>query len=236
MERDGNGPEPDLTEPAPSRWITVSLEDANRADMLLRQAHIAKTRGEADRSSHMVAEAYQQFPHYPAAILAYVDELLDRGRAGDAVRILDEAVATTPPNLALEDKRAELVLRTRYRAPIDLDEAKANYASGKTALWLSVLLPGLGHMAMENYQRGAWIMAAWLVGIGGVFLVPNGVPGLAGVLSPHAKVPFNPLVLLPILIALAAFAVAVSEMSHIAKQTETLRPTHPVPPENLPFE
>lgn len=236
MERDGDGPEPDLTEPTPTKWVTVSPDDANRADTLLRQAHIAKTRGEVDRASHMVAEAYQQFPYYPGAIMAYVDELLERGRAGDARRILDHAVATTPPNLALEDKRAELVLRTLYRAPIDLEEAKAGYASAKTALWLSVLLPGLGHMAMENYPRGAGIMAAWLLGIGGVFLVPNGVPGLAGVLNPHAKVPFNPLVLLPMLFALAAFAVAVSEMSQVAKQTETLRPTHPVPPDNLPFE
>jgi hypothetical protein len=136
----------------------------------------------------------------------------------------------------MDDKRAELVLRTLYRPPLDLEEAKAGYASAKTALWLSILLPGLGHMAMENYQKGAWIMAAWLVGIGGVFLVPNGVTGLAGVLSPRAHVPFNPLVLLPMLIAFGAFASAVAEMSQAAKQTESFKPTHPVPPVDKPFE
>ena len=250
MERDGNGPEPDLSagltapvaveavpEPAP-RWVTTSLEAANQADNLLRQAHVSKMRGEGERSSHLIAEVYQQAPNYAPAVLGYVDELLVRGKAGDAVRILEEAIATSPPSLQLDDKRAELILRTRFRESdyYDPADAKANYASAKIAVMLSVFVPGLGHIALEKYNRGAVIMAGWLLGVGGIFLVPGGAKGFEGLMNPKAHVPFNPLVLLPMAIAVVAFAVGITETSQEAKKSTTIRPDRPVPPVDKPFE
>ncbi|MES1227467.1 MAG: hypothetical protein ABUL72_02290 [Armatimonadota bacterium] len=234
-----NEPEPEVgSEPELiTRWVTTSMEEANRADNLLRQAHITKTRGEVERASHLVAEVYQQAPYYPPAVLAYVDELLSRGKAGDAIRILEGAIASSPPSLALEDKRAELVLRTRYRESdyFDPADAKENYASAKTAVALSIMLPGLGHMANEKFVKGGVLMAMWIVGVGGVFLVPDGLKGLGGLLDRHIHAPFNPLVLVPLLLALTALAIAVAETSMTAKKATTIRPEHPVPPVDKPF-
>lgn len=210
----------------------------DQAERMLREANLAKMRGDARKYSELLDQAKATAPNSVAIWHAVGDDYRDRRRLADAKTAYEKALAIEPENVTIDRKRAECILEmTAFSfeslAASDFESA----SSGRIAAILSFFVAGLGQIVTGQPVKGAWMMAGWLLGWFAAWLIPNGMSGLMGVfgLSRDAAA-FSGVVLLPIALAVSCHLWSISDALVKAKSYAKKPVAKPIPPVDKDFE
>lgn len=235
MELNATGPESDLEPIAkPSPEALAELEP------ILRRLRLYQSRGDRDAFRKTLDEAIAVAPGAPDVLLAQAQELIDRYKPADAAKLLKHALVTYPQHPELESLYGDCVLRAAGQSwgsgsMSDLEVV----ARGKTAVVLSALVPGLGHIVLGHFLTGGVIFLVFVLSIVWMMLIPNGLSGLLRTVSGGgggSAADLNPTVFLPLFLALGTYLGTMASLNAQAKRiTPTTKP-RPVPPVEKDFE
>jgi tetratricopeptide (TPR) repeat protein len=194
------------------------------------------SRGDREGAERLLAEALGVDPESSLAHETRGDLLLERRQTRGALEAFQRAVESDATNVSAERKLAETALAIKMASSPELfmEAADDVFASGKSAVVLSFLLPGLGQFVSGEQTKGTAMFAVWILGVVGAFLVPDGLAGLASLVGGKGPA-FNPLVLLPLFLAVAAWLAAIGDASGRAKTLEPVRIERPRPPVDKEF-
>lgn len=228
-------PEPEETLPSPP-----SPEELDKAERLIREARLLKMRGNKTAAGKLIEEALEVAPGAPIILEAVADDLIERRQIRAAMQIYKRALQIEPTNASIERKYAECVLGSAQS--FDFSGARSDTidaASGKIALLLSVIVPGLGQIVTGATSLGVGLMAGWLAGWGIAWLIPGGMQGVLGLFGVRGSGPtpeFNGAVLFPLMIAAVCHLWAIFDAAGKAGKHERKRIERPVPPVDKDFE
>jgi hypothetical protein len=231
MDEHAAGPEPDR--------VISDQAAVERAEGLLRHAHVLRLRGDRAGAARLLEEAIAVAPGSVMVLEAQADDLADRRKFAEARDVYAKALEVLPKHPAIERKYAEVVLRQA--------EAQLPYASGPSVIEetaysragaiLSVFLPGLGQIVTGHRNLGLALLIGWIAGWTWAILVPDGIRGLAGLIGlARDAPPPNPLVFLPLLLAAVCHLWAISDAVARAKRSERRKIERPRPPVDKDFE
>jgi tetratricopeptide (TPR) repeat protein len=160
---------------------TPSPADIEKAENLLRHAHIARERGDKVKADALLKEAQEAAPDSSMVLEAVGDDLVERRQVPLALAAYKRAVDADPENTALETKYAECVLMAQGIVdPFERPAAGvATYASAKTAIFLSAIVPGLGQMVTGSVKAGVITLGVWLLCLLGILLMPGGFTNIS---------------------------------------------------------
>lgn len=203
-----------------------------KAENLIRQAAVAKMRGDNAGADKLLQEAQEAAPTSPAVLEAIGDDYMARGQKSKAMEVYKQAFTIDPKAISAERKYAELVLHIKAISDpfMTMEMADAGtYASGKIAVILSLLVPGLGQYVLGYRVKGvaffAVVLICWII----LLAVPGMLstfPGLFG-----GKVQFNPLVLVFLFPATVAHLWSVFDATAESKRMTPLKVEKPTPPD-----
>lgn len=232
-------PEPEAAEEEVLDLTPAAPAQMQEAERLLAAARVAKMRNQKSEAERLVQQAKEAAPTSPLVLELVADELRERGQLLKAVAAYKDALRYDPENIGLQRKHAEVVLKSDTVASAMMhmrsEDSFESVASAKTATILSVLLPGLGQIVSGHFAKGAFYLIGWIIGIVGVILSPGGIGGLLKAAT-GATSEFNPIVMVPLLIAVGCHLLAIFDAASRAKGSTKRRIDRPVPPANLPFE
>jgi TM2 domain-containing membrane protein YozV len=233
-------PEPQQTE---EEIVPPTDEQVQKAENLLRQARLARTRGQNQEAARLLAEAQAAAPTAPVVLEAIGDDFVEQKQLKKAreayKRAMDVSTALTGRVPAvLENKYAMAVMRSEsasWSMPSTGGGVEA-YASAKSSVVLSVLVPGLGQIVGGQIVKGAIILTLWLVCLVWLVLMGDHLRGVLGAMLGRRET-FNAIVLLPLFAGVFLWIGAIIDASSRAKRY-ALRPDteRPKPPVDLPFE
>jgi tetratricopeptide (TPR) repeat protein len=212
------------------------LAAREKAESLARQAMLAATRGDREGAWRLVGQALEADPESSLAHETSGDLLLGRKDAKSAQEAFQRAVALDPTNVSAERKLAETALTVQMAAHPELfmEENDSSLASGKASVLLSFFVPGLGQLVSGEPARGAAFLACWILGVAGALLVPDGLAGIGSLIGRRGP-EFNPAIMAPLFLALAAWLAAIGEASARARVSEPIRIERPRPPVDKEF-
>ena len=224
----------DAAEPLPLPPTPAELE---QAEGLIRQANLAKIRGDKGLYERLVHEASTIAPGSSTVQEAVGDAYLATKQVRKAKDAFQLAVKLDPSNASAERKFGEAVLSVQLAldpmfATIPEDDS---VASGKAGLIMSFLIPGLGQLANGDNAKGYPMLGGWLLGVVGSLAVPQGLAGLATVIGVKGPA-FNPIVLIPVLLAFGCWIWSIGDAGSRNKRFERKPIIHPVPPVDKDFE
>lgn len=228
-------PEEQLPPPTP--------EQLKAADALIRQAKVEKMRGNAQASTDLLKKATEVAPSAPAVLEALGDDLVERKRLGEALVVYKKALTFDPKNVGLEKKHADGVYKLLAAGSID-DQLRRNLsdspfidgddstASIPTAIILSAILPGLGHLVLGQTKKGFGIMAAYILAAVWLFALQG--DDLAKMIKGSSKA--NMIIFIPILIMGIVLVVTFFSLKGMSDRVVRKNVDRPRPPVDLPFE
>jgi tetratricopeptide (TPR) repeat protein len=238
-------PVEDLTPPSPA--------ELEKADVFVRQARVEKMRGNAARATELLKEAAQTAPNSPALHEALGDDLMERRQIKAAKDAYARAIKLDPKNVGLERKYAEIVLRTATLGSLE-DQMRANLsdspfltsedtlANAGWVTFLSLFVPGSGHLVLGRTVAGIVIMVSWIAMIFWIFLMQKDVLGLLAMVgirpSNGASKPGSLTVLFPIFVAAALHLTAIFQCAALAKGKSRggRSVSRPLPPVDMKFD
>ncbi|MBS1721480.1 MAG: hypothetical protein JSS66_00570 [Armatimonadetes bacterium] len=207
------------------------------AENLIRQANLAKIRGDNAAFDKLLEQAAAKAPGSSMVQEAIGDSYRDRRQLRKAKEAWQMAVKLDPKNASAERKFGEAVLAIQLA--IDPKFATApdddSFASGRAAVILSFLLPGLGQLVAGQSKKGAFYLGLWLIGVIAMLAIPNGLSGMPALFGRKA-VPFNPVVFVPMFFSAAAWLMAITDASSKAKSMPARMIQRPLPPVDKDFE
>jgi tetratricopeptide (TPR) repeat protein len=244
--------EPALTEPEAEPEPEVELppptpEQLTAADNFIRQARLARTRGQNAQAADFLKKAEQAAPNAPAVLEFIGDDLAERKQFKQAREMYQKALKLAPKNVALERKFAETVLHTSALGSAAMYSEFEVSASKRAATIFSAIIPGAGQIFTGEYVKGALMFVFWAACI--VLLIHDhdqfaGLFHLFGskALSDNFKATsFNGKLLIPLFIGFliwisSIFDIKMGGGGGMGMSGPKPPPSHPVPPANLPFE
>lgn len=229
MDEHAPGPEPAKLDP----------QAIERAEALLRQARVLRMRGDREGAGKLLEQAVAEAPGSIPVLEAQGDDLLARRQLSKARDVFAAALKLDPKNAEVERKYAEIVLQiAEADLPMELRSSTLEeVAASKTGAVLSVFVPGLGQVVMGQRNLGIGLMAGWALGWLWAVMVPNGLLGLSGIVGlSRTAPPPNPMVFVPLFIAVGCHVWAISDAASRAKRLETRKIDRPRPPVDKDFE
>ncbi|MBX3111742.1 MAG: hypothetical protein KF857_07005 [Fimbriimonadaceae bacterium] len=216
----------------------TSPQATEEAERLLRQANLARLRGDNPTADKLLQEAMTVAPGSAVVLEAVGDDYVHRKQWRKAYEAFEAAHRADPTSVSAERKFGEMVLKVKLAvdpfaaSPTDV----GTMASGKAAMLLSVFLPGVGQMVLGKYTKGGVMLGGWVLGWLGFLADPSGFKGLMTLLGMAKGTTPGPLAL-PALALAAGFhlwsmfdAVATSKGLTPREKIE-----HPTPPVDKPF-
>ncbi len=244
LEQKADTPEePEIPEIPPEPPTTAQLREA---EQLVRQARVEKMRENHRASTDLLKKAAEVAPGSPAVLETLGDDLAERRQYKQAREVYGRAFRLDPKNVGLERKYAICVSQMASMGSLD-DQMRAHLsdspflsaddslASGGAAIFLSALLPGLGHVVLGKTATGFGIMAAWLLCGGWLLLMYEDLGRLIGMATGGAGSP-NPLVLLPVALMMAIYIGTLASFKGRGAAAKKKPLERPKPPVDLPFE
>lgn len=218
------------------------------ADQLIRQAKVEKMRGNAKASTELLQKATEVAPTAPAVLEALADDMMERKRLADAKVVYQRALKIDPKNVGVETKLAHCALGMSLAGSIE-DQLRRNLgdspfidgddrtASLPSAIILSAILPGAGHLVLGQTQRGLAIMTAYLVAaICLLGFYGADVEKLLRFAGGGSGQP-NMGVFLPLIVMAVIYVATLASLKGMADKVNRKSPTErPRPPVDLPFE
>lgn len=229
---------PKKESPEPKKETTP--EDAEEAERLVRQAHLAKSRQEHTKALELLKQAEQLAPESVTVLVELGDGYAAKNRWKEAQAAYGRATRLDPKNVAIERKYAEAVLKANLPIEVLYGMSKGNaedqIANANVAALISFLLPGAGQLVLGSPYKGIFFMAVWLVSWIVAVLIPKGISGLVAIASNQPKAEANMAVLLPIAIAFLMNLTAMYDAKAAGSQAKRQKVERPKPPVDLPFE
>lgn len=215
-------------------------EDAEEAERLIRQAHVAKSRQEHSKALDLLRQAEQLAPDSISVLIELGDGYAAKNRWKEAQTIYGRATHLDPTNVAVERKYAEAVLKANLPLEVLYGMSKGNaeeqIANANVAALISFLIPGAGQMVLGSVYKGIAFLVVWIVSWIIAMLIPNGISGLIELASNKPNVPVNMSVLLPIAVAICMNLAAMYDAKATGSQFKKSKLDRPTPPVDLPFE
>lgn len=215
-------------------------EQIAEAENLLRQAHLAKVRGQTSVARKLMEEAAQVAPGSAPVLEALGDEEMSHRAYSKAVKCYEAAMEADPGNVAIERKHGDAVfLVAQASAMFDLSASTYadSMASPKVAVILSLCIPGLGQMVTGRLTTGIVMLAGVVLGWLVAFLIPQGMAGFAGLFGTRSSVSeFNGVVLLPLAVAIVFHFWSVIDAAGRVDKGRHQKIDRPKPPVDKPFE
>jgi len=168
-----------------------------QAEQKIRQVQVAKLRGQATIAEKLLKEAEEFAPEFSLVQEAIGDDLVARSQFRRAKEVYLKAHNLDPANKEIENKYGEMVLKVDlFIDPMLMSQADVGtMASGKAAVVLNLLFPGVGHMVLGKYVFGTILLVVWVGCMLIAFGTPGGIPALLGSLGIGSnKNPVPPLV------------------------------------------
>ncbi len=212
---------------------SISPEIREQATQLLRQVQVARLRNQPTIADKLLEEAVALAPNFSQVQEAIGDDLVVRKQFRKAKEAYLRAHQLDKNNKEIENKYGEMVLKVDlFIDPFVQAEADSGtLASGKAAVLLNLIFPGVGHMVIGRYVFGGILLAVWFVCMLIAFGTPDGMKSFLGSLGIGPKgLPVPPLV------PVALFGVVICWLTGIvsaASQAKTFTPKTVVRPEPL---
>jgi len=215
-----------------------SPECLEKAEGLIRQASLAKIRGDKTMFEKLVQEAATVAPGSSTVQEALGDALVDRRQVKKAKDAFQLAVKLDPKNASAERKFGEAVLSVQLAldplfSTVFYDDS---LASGKAGLILSFLIPGLGQIVSGDTKKGSMMLGGWLIGIAVAVAIPKGISGLGSLINLRAAPPLNPIVFVPLFVAATCWMWSLGDAGSRNKSFQKRTVVRPVPPDVGDFE
>lgn len=202
----------------------------------MRHYVVLKRRGDRPGATKVLDQMVTLAPDAPSVLELQGEELLERNKPAEAVKVLERAMQAAPGHKEIERKHAKAVLRAAGGFDPLAPPIHDSFVNPKGAALLSVFVPGLGQFVMGDRPKALAIFGVWFISLVGLFLVPNGIEGLVGLVSGGADLP--PLVFIPLAGLGFAWLWGITDANSRAKRDEVLRRPieRPTPPVDKPFE
>ncbi len=221
-------PEPERREPTP--------EEVAMVDALLREAQLAKIRGQRDAFEAKLAEASAIAPDDSGVHEAMGDAHADARRMIAAKESYQRAVKANPKNVSAEKKLAELVFR-ELQAGLMASGYFANQSEAMTsptkAKVFNAILPGFGHVLLGETTRGAIIIGLWVLMVVLSFAL-GGVSSLLGAVGIDRNATVQPVGYVPLVLGLVVYLASFVGLGGGGGSRRS-GPSRPEPPVNLRF-
>jgi len=232
-------PEPEA-EPEPAAEAEVPAptpEQLEKAEKLLQRYHLEKTRGNQEIASLILKEATALAPNASIVLEVLGDDAASRRQQKDAIELYKRAKEADPKNASADRKHAEMVFAAQARMATLASTEFESVASARSASLFSVILPGLGHIVIGRVATGIGFMVVWLLCVIGLIAIPDGIKGLASVVSGRSSPPFNAMILLPLIGGFVTWLLALTTIGSEAKtMARRMKLTEgPKPPVDLPY-
>jgi len=227
----------DDEEPLPPPPTAAQME---QAEQLLRQARLAKSRGQTAQATQFLKQAEGIAPG-SASVLEFIgDEFVERSQFKNARAVYGKALRIAPKNVQIETKYATCVLKTEGSSFAAMQSELEVVANAKVALILSVLIPGGGQIVLGEIYKGVAMfvcyVGAWIWAI----KTPNGLDGLFAMMGGKGGtalgIHLNMVVFIPLAIAAIIHISSIAGAGSKAKEKKLPPPPRPTPPADLPFE
>lgn len=238
MEDDAAEPGSGGVEPTSEPIEPPTQAQIDKAESLIRQAAVARRRNEFGLARKLTEEAEQTAPGSVVVLEALGDLLMEQRKWTQAKELYQRALKIEPENAGIERKFGECVLNL-YTASGMFAPTDDTLVGGKAAVWLSLIVPGLGQLASERYSKGSMMLGGWALGWTIAWLIPDGMRGLfnaIGISGRGGGAPFNPVVMLPVGFAVIFHLWSIFDAASKAGPSRPTRIERPVPPVDKDFE
>ncbi|MBX3097639.1 MAG: hypothetical protein KF812_12340 [Fimbriimonadaceae bacterium] len=217
--------------------VFAPLDPATKdeVDRLLSLAHFANSKGATAVSQKHLDDAVALAPHSPDVLVAVGDSLLARNQLKRAHDAYARAHKIDKSHVDAERKFGETLLKLKAVELAFLGGSDyVSPASGKSALILSVFVPGLGQYVMGDEQKGVIYFLVWLAALLSGQFFGGGLGSAMSVFS--AAGPGNPFIFVAIGIAILAHLASIMDAASYSKKLEVKPIDRPTPPVDKPFE
>jgi tetratricopeptide (TPR) repeat protein len=212
-------------------------EQQETADRLIQQARVEKIRGNKAEVQRLLEQAASTAPGSAIVLEMVGDDYAERKQLAKAAAYYRRAAKIDPKNVNIERKLALAALGvsdgTGQLSP-GLDDSAIPMASRNAAIWLSLFLPGLGHLVLGQKSKGILILAVWCVCLAWVILMGGDVAKVGSALV-GGRSQANWIVIVPLLVMILTFVGALMDLRG-PKETVRQPVARPRPPVDLPFE
>lgn len=214
----------------------------SEAEKLIQQARVEKMRGNNQEVRNLLERAVQTAPGSPTVLEMVGDDFAERKQTGRALAYYRRAAKLDPKNVNLERKVAMSALGLNAASPDaqvkssvgNLDDSAIPMASRKAALFITLFLPGLGHIVLGQKVRGTVILVVWCISLAWAILMGKDIANLAASFG-GGKEPANMIVIVPMFLMVVTFIGALASLKE-PEETLHIPADRPRPPVDLPFE
>ena len=213
--------------------------EADQAERLVREGVILRRRGESAAATQKFEAAFAIAPGSPEVTVVLAEELMARRQWAKARTRLEWGLAVNPNHKQLGQLHADCVfaiLSSDMEFTRPLSEVES-VASGKTALVLSILVPGLGQIVNGRTKVGGIMLGGYLICWIMLLLLPGGASGILSLMmGGRGASSFNGLALLPLFGSVGMLLWSVVDAQRQSPMNK--RPTieRPRPPVDKDFE
>lgn len=212
------------------------------AENYLRQARLAKTRGQGQQAMTFLQQAESVAPNAPTVLEFIGDELAEKGHFRNARETYAKALKLESKNVRIENKYGLMVLKSSsFGTMADPLGGTEIVAGAKSAFMMSVFIPGLGQIVLGDYIKGAVYAGVWIACLIWIIVMRDSVSGLISSIFGHRigeKPHYSNAIFFPLIVGVLVYVTSLFDAGAKVKHHEgriTL-PTRPEPPANLPFE
>lgn len=216
------------------------------ADKLVIQARVEKMRGNAAKSTEYLKQAAAAAPGSKAVLEALGDDLAERKQFKAAMNAYQRAFRLDPKNVGVEEKLANVALTMGSLGSLEdqmrrnlsdspfLTEADA-YARLPAAVFLSALVPGVGHLVLGRTSQGLMILAGWVASL--IWFLSHWFDfvKLISLTSGGREKP-NLVVMAPLLLMVGIYIGTLNSLKSRKDVVRKVPAAHPKPPVDLPFD
>ncbi len=226
---------PESTIQSPEPPLDQATHD--KIEKLLQRYRLEGARGNREIGSQYLKEAQQLAPGASVVLEVLGDDAVERRQMKDGIDFYRRAKEANPRNASADKKHADLVFKTQAAlASAGLSQFES-VASARSASFLSVIVPGLGHMVTGQIPKGITYLLLWVGSVVWVVLTPKGVEGIIAMMSNRSEPKLNMMIFVPIFIGLITWLSSMIDMNTRSKGlSRTLgKGDGPKPPVDLPF-
>jgi tetratricopeptide (TPR) repeat protein len=215
---------------------------AEEAESLLRQAHLARTRGQAAQARELLSRAAMIAPGSATVQEALGDDYFEAHQYRKAAECYAIALAIEPDNQRLDRKRGDAVFfATGAAGGFESRAALESTANPKAVVVLSVMLPGVGQLVAGRVVTGVLMLIGFVGGWVVALATPGAMRSLAASLGlrsqdVEAGGGSSTAAVVGLLIASVCWLWSVFEALGRASEMRMLKKERPKPPVEKPFE
>ncbi len=238
--------EPEPEEESSDAAAPLTPQQLQEVDRLIRQARVEKMRNNAVEATRLLQDAARLAPSSAPVLEALGDNLIERRQLMPAIKAYKKALRLNPKNVGLEEKLATAVLRADSAGSVE-DQLRRGagdspfltqadiVARTPYAIILSVICPGVGHLALGKTGAGFSLLGTWIACWIWLLIKHEEVAKLARSIAGKPE-RADTIVFIPMFLMVIIWLGAMASLKPRSAASSRRTIDHPIPPANLPFE